>query len=104
MLKSHAALGEEILDRVGLPEIGAVTAEHHETPAGNGYPRGTPEISLMGSLVAVADAFEAMTSVSRSYRRPKTLDEAVREVAAGRGTQFGTTAADALVTLFSHKL
>jgi HD-GYP domain-containing protein (c-di-GMP phosphodiesterase class II) len=104
MLKSHAALGERILERVGLPEIGAVTAEHHETPAGTGYPRGTRTISLMGSLVAVADAFEAMTSISRSYRKPKTLDEAVREVAAGSGAQFDPTAASALVALFSHKL
>ena len=104
MLKSHAAHGERILERVGLPEIGALTAEHHETPDGTGYPRGTRDVSLMGSLVAVADAFEAMTSVNRSYRKPKTLEEAVREVAGGRGTQFGETAADALVALFSHKL
>jgi HD-GYP domain-containing protein (c-di-GMP phosphodiesterase class II) len=62
---------------------------HHERWDGGGYPTGraAAEIPLEGRLMAVADAFDAMTS-DRPYRRGLPIDEAVAEVRRCSGTQF----------------
>jgi HD-GYP domain-containing protein (c-di-GMP phosphodiesterase class II) len=104
LVSTHAIRGQEILDKVGLPEIGALVVEHHERPDGAGYPHGRRDTSMMGCILAVADTFEAMTTVNRRYRTPKTLEEAVREVARLAGTQFDPRVAHALGTVFAHKL
>jgi HD-GYP domain-containing protein (c-di-GMP phosphodiesterase class II) len=104
LIRTHPERGEEILRDVGLAEIGRITAEHHEQPTGLGYPRGTRESSILGAVIAVADAFEAMTSVNRRYRTPRPLEEAVREVVAGSSIQFDPRVARALVALFERKL
>jgi len=95
-LHKHAASGEEILKRVGVPVLAEIVGEHHERVDGTGYPRGRKEISLAGSIVAVSDAYEAMTSESRKYRSPKLPTEAVREVMTAAGTQFDPEVARAL--------
>ncbi len=95
-LHKHAAVGEEILKRVGVPDIAEIVGEHHERMDGTGYPRGRKEVSLAGSIVAVSDAYEAMTSESRKYRSPKRPMEAVREVMTAAGTQFDPEVARAL--------
>lgn len=104
LVRTHAQRGEEILLDVGMPGIGALVAEHHERPDGSGYPRGKRDSSIMGAILAVADVFEAMTTVNRRYRTPKSLESAVREVVAMGGTQFDARVANALATVFSHKL
>lgn len=62
---------------------------HHERWDGAGYPtrRAGAEIPLEGRILAVADAFDAMTS-SRPYRSALTVDEALEEVSRCAGTQF----------------
>ncbi len=62
---------------------------HHERWDGNGYPtrRAGEDIPLAGRLLAVADAFDAMTS-RRPYRRPLAFGDAVAEVERCAGTQF----------------
>jgi HD-GYP domain-containing protein (c-di-GMP phosphodiesterase class II) len=103
LIQTHPGRGDEILREVGLSEIGAITAEHHETPAGTGYPRGTRGSSDLGAILAVADAFEAMKSVDRRHRMPRSHESAVREVKAASGTQFEPRVVRALVALFESR-
>lgn len=102
ILRKHPETGQRILDQVGLPEIGAIIVEHHESPDGTGYPSGSPNSSLMGAIIAVADAFEAMTTVNRRYRRPKSLGDAVAEVKGLAGLQFDADVARALEVSLSR--
>jgi len=95
-LHKHVVSGEEILKRVGVPVLAEIVGEHHERVDGTGYPRGRKKVSLAGSIVAVSDAYEAMTSESRKYRSPKLPAEAVREVMTCAGTQFDPEVARAL--------
>jgi HD-GYP domain-containing protein (c-di-GMP phosphodiesterase class II) len=71
---------------------------HHERWDGLGYPtrRAGEEIPIEGRLLAVVDAFDAMTSV-RPYRPALTLAEAVSEVQRGVGSQFDPEIAAALL-------
>lgn len=102
ILRRHPEAGRDILVDVGLAEIGEVVVEHHETPEGSGYPTGKRDSSLMGAIIAVADAFEAMTTVNRRYRTPKSKDDAVREVAALANRQFDARVAGALAAALSR--
>ncbi len=62
---------------------------HHEHFNGSGYPEGLTksEIPLIARIIAVADAYDAMTS-KRPYRDALTKEEAIRELKANAGTQF----------------
>lgn len=62
---------------------------HHEYYDGSGYPEGLmhEEIPLMGRIIAVADAFDAMTS-ERPYRSARTQEEAIAELKRCSGSQF----------------
>ena len=72
-----------------LGEWGRAATEHHERIDGDGYPLGLrgDEISLAGRIVAVADAFDVMTS-ARSYKKPHPAARARAELAENAGTQF----------------
>lgn len=102
ILRKHPESGQQILDQVGLPEIGAIIVEHHESPDGTGYPTGKRDSSMMGAIIAVADAFEAMTTVNRRYRRPKSFGEAVAEVTGLAGIQFDADVSRALAVSLSR--
>jgi response regulator RpfG family c-di-GMP phosphodiesterase len=73
---------------------------HHEWFDGGGYPRGLSgqNIPLVGRIVAVADAYDAMTS-DRAYRRALRHEVAVSEIERCAGTQFDPEIADAFVKL-----
>ncbi|MCC6742685.1 MAG: HD domain-containing protein [Acidobacteria bacterium] len=102
ILRKHSENGRYILEQVGLPEIGAIVVEHHEAPDGSGYPTGRRDSSLMGATIAVADAFEAMTTVNRHYRRAKSRAEAVAEIKGLAHAQFDGDAARALEVALSR--
>ena len=90
LVHQHPALGVEILRPVakwGL--LAPIIHSHHERWDGRGYPRGLAgsEIPLGGRIVAVAEAFEAMTR-STPHGTRRTPDEALVEVEACAGTQF----------------
>ena len=74
---------------------------HHERYDGHGYPRGlgTDKIPLMGRIVAIADAYDAMTS-DRAYRRALRHQVAVDEIQRCSGTQFDPEIAE----LFLHAI
>ena len=73
---------------------------HHEWYDGGGYPRGLAgdDIPLVGRIVAIADAYDAMTS-DRAYRRALPHEVAVSEIERCAGTQFDPELADAFVRL-----
>jgi hypothetical protein len=72
---------------------------HHERIDGRGYPMGLAgdEIPEFARVLAVADAFDAMTS-TRSYRGARPVPEAVAELRKWAGTQFDPAFVDAFVT------
>ena len=89
-IERHAEIGYRILSSVNeYSEMAVFVLEHHEKWNGKGYPRGLKgeEISLPARIIAVADAFDAMTN-SRSYRLTLSEDEAVIELRKCAGTQF----------------
>ena len=90
IVKQHAGLGEMIINAIpDLEEIRTAVVSHHERYDGRGYPnllKGM-EIPTFGRILAVADAYSAMTT-DRTYRKAMTEDEALEELRAGAGTQF----------------
>jgi HD-GYP domain-containing protein (c-di-GMP phosphodiesterase class II) len=72
-----------------LGEWALAATEHHERYDGDGYPNGVSgeQISLAGRIVAVADAFDVMTS-ARSYKKPLPAEQARVELTDNAGTQF----------------
>jgi putative nucleotidyltransferase with HDIG domain len=91
VLRGHPTAGAALAAplRPWLGEWSAAIDEHHERWDGTGYPRGLADegISLAGRIVAVADAFDVMTS-TRSYKRPGSVAQARRELARCAGTHF----------------
>ena len=95
-VRKHAEWGAEILSPV--PQFSAIVPwilKHHERPDGRGYPDGLvlEEIPIESRIIAVVDAFDAMTDCQdgkpgRSYRDPLSIDDALAELDAHSGTQF----------------
>jgi len=88
--EDHPIKGAEILANISnIDEIIAGVRHHHERVDGAGYPDGLmgEDIPLVSRIIAVADAFDAMTS-DRSYRRPFTVEETLDEMAMNGGAQF----------------
>ena len=100
-MKSHVDRGAEILKDFTLVEhVEEGTRYHHERYDGRGYPKGLKgeEIPLIGRIISVADAFDAMTS-NRVYRNHMDTDYVLNEMKRGRGTQFDPDALDAFLRL-----
>lgn len=97
--RRHPEIGAELIKRFRLFEEGqTLVLYHHERFDGGGYPAGlAAEAIPVGSRVlAVADAFDAMTAI-RVYRDPLSLADAVKELMRNRGTQFDPEIVDAFV-------
>ena len=90
IVKRHVVIGEVLIREVPqLNDVIQAVSCHHERYDGSGYPRGLQgtRIPLLGRVIAVADAYSAMV-LDRPYRKALALDEIVRELQAGAGTQF----------------
>lgn len=101
LMKQHTVWGAEFLAaRPRFQLAAAIARSHHEHWDGSGYPDGLSgdHIPEAAAVVAVADAFDAMTS-ERPYRPARTVDAAVREVVACSGQQFSPEVAQALAQL-----
>ncbi len=100
-MKSHVIGGAEILkDFTLVDHVVDGTRYHHERYDGKGYPDGLKgeEIPLFARIIAVADAFDAMTS-NRVYRNHMDTDYVMNEMKRGRGTQFDPVVLDAFFRL-----
>jgi putative nucleotidyltransferase with HDIG domain len=93
LMETHPEIGERILAKVDdYAEIAAVVRHHHERFDGNGYPDGlaNDEIPFLSRIIAVADAYNAMTS-DRPYREAMPSRVARLRLAQAVETQFDTS-------------
>jgi HD-GYP domain-containing protein (c-di-GMP phosphodiesterase class II) len=81
-----------------MEAVARVVAQHHERYDGQGYPAGLlgDDASPLAQVLAVADAYEAMTA-ARPHRPALTRDAALAELARHSGTQFAPRAVDAFL-------
>ncbi|TCX51619.1 HD-GYP domain-containing protein [Dehalobacter sp. 14DCB1] len=89
-IKRHPELGHEILSTMNeYAHLSDYVLAHHERWDGKGYPKGLKgeEIPLEARIVAIADAYNAMTS-SRPYRKAMDERSAAEEILRNAGTQF----------------
>jgi HD-GYP domain-containing protein (c-di-GMP phosphodiesterase class II) len=89
-IKRHTIYGHEVLRGVPfLAGASRIVAQHHECWDGSGYPYGLrgEEIDIGARILAVIDAFDAMTS-ERVYRKGRTYKQALAEIERAAGTQF----------------
>ncbi|MFB9894210.1 HD-GYP domain-containing protein [Planobispora takensis] len=98
-IQLHPMRGLEIVRGIDfLDEAFAGIMHHHERQDGKGYPMGLAgdEIPEFARIIAVADAFDAMTS-DRSYRNARSVEIATAELRKGAGTQFDPVMVGAFV-------
>ena len=96
-IKTHVEFGVMVIERIKqktiersfLEQASIFIATHHEKWDGSGYPRGLKgkEIPLQGRLMAIADVYDALTSV-RPYKKAYTHEEACSMIIADSGTHF----------------
>ncbi|HKC84273.1 MAG TPA: HD domain-containing phosphohydrolase [bacterium] len=100
-VKAHATIGANLLANVPMLErVRPIVLAHHERFDGTGYPQGLREdqIPLAAQIIAVADAFAAMTA-ERPYRRAMAQKNAVAELRANAGTQFNPVVVEAFIAI-----
>lgn len=105
VIELHPEYGHEMVRGIGfLGEARAAILHHHERVDGSGYPYGLAgdRIPEFARVVAVADAFDAMTS-TRSYRRARPVEAAVAELERCAGTQFDARMVAALVAVLGRE-
>ncbi len=101
MLAVHPSVAADLIaESPALRDVAPIVYHHHEHYDGSGYVDGLrgEDIPVGSRVLAVADAFVAMTS-ERPYRRAKTLAETVCELRAQAGGQFDPRVVDALLDL-----
>ncbi len=103
-IKKHPVMGGKILQNIKeMPELAIGAKWHHERFNGTGYPdrlKGE-EIPEEARIIAVADAYDAMTS-NRSYRRELPQEVVRGEIEKGKGTQFDPVFADIMIQMIEE--
>lgn len=97
-MRQHPAQGAKIVGAISeLAYVSTIIRHHHERLDGTGYPDGLtgPAIPYMSRIIAVADAFEAMTS-ERAHRSRLTPAEAIKELHRHSGTYYQPEVIDVL--------
>ena len=102
VMQGHPTIGADIIGRhaTGMLAVACQVAQnHHEKWDGSGYPNGLKgeQIPLAGRIVAVADVFDALTSV-RPYKPAWTVEQACDYLRAQRGLHFDPTLVDLFLT------
>ena len=102
-IQKHPVIGVGIVDQVGLsPEITEIILNHHERYDGFGYPNRLSgvDLSIGAQILAVADAFDAMTS-ARPYREAMPVQQAAMQLKQERGKQFNPEIVDYFLPLIT---
>ncbi len=103
-MKQHPIKGAKILSTIKeLPQLVTGARWHHERYDGKGYPDGLSgeDIPEQARIIAVADAYDAMTS-KRSYRDQLPQEVVRNEIVKGRGTQFDPVFADIMIKMIDE--
>ena len=103
-IKEHPLLGDQILSSIKqAPFLSEGARHHHERFDGKGYPDGLEGefIPKIARIIAVADAYDAMTS-ERSYRKPLEKEKVIKEFKEGSGTQFDPEFAQIMLELIEE--
>jgi diguanylate cyclase (GGDEF)-like protein/putative nucleotidyltransferase with HDIG domain len=103
-MRKHPELGARILQGANLEDISGWVLAHHERPDGRGYPQGLSrdEIPVPARILAVADAYEAMTT-DRVYKRAMDHVAAQAELLRCSGTQFDADMVGAFVSVLRRE-
>ena len=104
LIKMHPELGARILKNIReMPKLAVGARWHHERYGGGGYPDGLKgtDIPEEARIIAVADAYDAMTS-NRSYRRIMSQEQVRAEIEKGKGTQFDPKFADIMLEMIDE--
>ncbi|HEX4115567.1 MAG TPA: diguanylate cyclase [Solirubrobacteraceae bacterium] len=104
VIRRHPELGVQILEHPSLADVRTWVGAHHERPDGLGYPLGISgdEVPLEARIVAVADAYEAMTS-DRSYRDSIGHSNAQAELRRCAGSQFDLRVVEAFLATLERE-
>jgi len=106
IIRAHPELSVRFLEKVDyLSDVFGAILHHHERYAGGGYPDGIEgeDIPLGARILAVADAFDAMTS-SRPFRSALTDGEALAELNREKGSQFDPILVESFMRAYEEKL
>ena len=104
IIKTHPEKGAAILSNIqDMPELSIGAKWHHERFDGKGYPEGLmgEDIPEMARIIAIADAYDAMTS-NRSYRRSLPQEVVRGEIEKGKGTQFDPIFAEIMLQMIDE--
>ncbi|OGO00047.1 MAG: hypothetical protein A2Y90_03525 [Chloroflexi bacterium RBG_13_52_12] len=100
MVQEHPAIGAELMMEIPfLEKASELVLSHHEKFDGKGYPNGVKgeDIPMGARIIAVANAFDAMTN-DRTYRSAVSIEDAVKELHDNSGTQFCPIAVKAVIS------
>ena len=106
VIKSHSAIGAEVLNPIRIrPELMIGARYHHEKFDGSGYPDklAGEDIPRAARIIAVADAYDAMTS-DRSYRKGMMSQKVYEEIAKKSGSQFDPEIADIMLAYLKENM
>ena len=104
VMKAHPEIGARIVGgSYELSHISESILSHHERWDGEGYPEGVggDEIPLISRILAIVDAYDAMTS-DRTYRKAMSREEALAEIARCSGTQFDPDLVEMFLTMMEE--
>lgn len=104
-IKNHTIQGAEMLkDFTAIEGIADGAMYHHERFDGGGYPTGKKgeEIPMIGRIICVADAFDAMNS-RRCYRKELSKEYIINEIVLNKGKQFDPKVVDCILELIQEK-
>lgn len=106
LVRLHPIMGASILSRMpGMDRLVTIVLHHHEWWDGSGYPSGLTgiEIPVESRIVAIADAFDAMTA-GGAGRPPIRTEDALAELRRSSGTQFDPLLVDAMHEAYRNGL
>ncbi len=104
-VKEHPVIGRKILEPVEyFKDAIPIVYHHHERFDGKGYPEGLKgsKIPFLARVIAVVDAYEAMTS-DRAYRKAFSKERALEEIEANKGTQFDPDIAEEFLKMMEDE-
>jgi putative two-component system response regulator len=102
-MRRHPEIGAGIISQMRFAkDVAPIISGHHEYWDGSGYPHGLrgEEIPLGARIITIVDAYDAMTT-DRPYRAALGMEETVRRLRAGRGTQFDPEMLDIFLELLA---